>query len=211
MEIVWFGHSCFRLKGKEVAVVTDPFNKTLGYPMKKLTANIVTVSHDHPQHNNVESVGNNPRIVNRPGEYEIANVFINGITTYHDSNEGETRGKNTAFRIEIEDLRICHLGDLGHVPSPDQIEQMSGTDILIVPVGGISTIDAAQAAETVTLISPKIIIPMHYKTDVVTNDLELPERFLKEMGQKEVVPQAKLSVSKSHLPAESTVIVLNYN
>ena len=211
MEIVWFGHSCFRLKGKEATVITDPFNKSLGYTMKKLAANIVTVSHNHPQHSFIESIGNNPKIINRPGEYEISNIFINGIATYHDDNKGELRGKNTAFLIEVDDVRIGHLGDLGHIPSPEQTEQMSGVDILLTPVGGVSTIGASNAAETISLLSPKIVIPMHFKTEVAKVELETLERFLKEMGLRESIPQAKLNITKSNLPAESTVVVLDYH
>lgn len=210
MDIFWLGHSSFRIKGKEATIITDPFDKTLGYPMKKLTASIVTVSHDHPQHSHLEGVGNGPRIVSRPGEYEIASVFINGVATFHDSSEGEQRGKNTAFFLDIEDVKICHLGDLGHVPTPAQIEQMSGADILMVPVGGVSTLGAAEAAETISLLSPRLVIPMHFKTEAVNIELEPLDRFLKEMGVHEAIPQPKLSVSKSHLPSDMKVLVLDY-
>ena len=211
MEIVWFGHSCFRLKGKEATIITDPFPKNLGYPMKKHTANIITISHEHPHHSFVEGIGNDPKIIRRPGEYEISNVFIKGISTYHDANGGELLGKNVAYIIEIEDIKICHLGDLGHIPSPEQSEQMTGTDILIVPVGGVSTINAAQAAETISLLSPKIVIPMHYKTDAITINLEPLDRFLKEMGIREVTPQPKLNTTKSSLSAETSIAILDYH
>jgi L-ascorbate metabolism protein UlaG (beta-lactamase superfamily) len=211
MDIVWLGHSSFRIKGKEATVITDPFDKTLGYPTRKLTANIVTVSHGHPQHSFVEGVGNGPRVVDRPGEYAIANVFINGIATFHDASRGELRGKNTAFVIEIEDVRICHLGDIGHVPTSAQIEQMSGADILMVPVGGLSTLGAAQAAETISVLAPRLVIPMHYRTEVVSMELDPLDRFLKEMALQETAPQPKLSVTKSSLPAETKVLVLDYH
>lgn len=211
MEIVWYGHSCFRLKGKESTVITDPFSKNLGYPMKKQMANIVTISHNHPNHSFVEGIGNNPRLISRPGEYEISNIFINGITSYHDANKGEQRGRNIIFIIEIEEVRICHLGDLGHIPSPEQAEQMNGIDVLLIPVGGISTIDVSQSAEIISLLSPKIAIPMHYKTDVAKVDLYSLDRFLKEMGLREVNPQPKLNVSRSNLPAESIITILDYH
>jgi len=210
MEIVWFGHSCFRLKGKEATVLTDPFSKSLGYPVKKHTANIVTISHDHPHHSFVEGIANEPKVVGRPGEYEISNVFIKGISTYHDANNGELRGKNIAYMIEMEDIKICHLGDLGHIPSPAQSEQMTGTDILLIPVGGVSTINAAQAAEIISLLSPKTVIPMHYKTEAITIDLEPLDRFLKEMGIREVNPQPKLNTAKSSLSAETSITILDY-
>jgi len=210
MEIVWLGHSCFRIRGKEATIVTDPFDKTLGYPVRKPTASIVTVSHNHPQHSFVDGVGGDPRVVSRPGEYDIDNVFINGIATFHDSEKGATRGKNTVFFMEIDEVKVCHLGDLGHVPTSDQIEQMSGVDILMVPVGGFTTINAAAAAETIGLLEPKLVIPMHYKTDVVKMELEPLEHFIKVMGLKEVVSQPKLNVTKSTLPPEIKVLVLDY-
>ena len=211
MEIIWLGHSCFRIRGREATIITDPFNKTLGYPMRKPTASIVTVSHNHPQHSFVEGIAGSPKIVSRPGEYDINNVFINGITTFHDANKGQQRGKNTVYFMEIEEVKICHLGDLGHVPTSEQIEQMIDVDILMVPVGGGSTIDAAAAAETIGLLEPKLIIPMHFKTEVVKMELEPLEHFIKVMGLKEVISQPKLSVTKSTLPLETKVLVLDYH
>jgi L-ascorbate metabolism protein UlaG (beta-lactamase superfamily) len=210
MEILWLGHSCFRIRGKEATIVTDPFDKTLGYPLRKPTASIVTVSHSHPQHSFVDGVGGDPRVVSRPGEYDIANVFINGIATFHDNEKGATRGKNTVFFLEIDEVKVCHLGDLGHVPTSEQIEQMSGVDILMVPVGGFTTINAAAAAETIGLLEPKLVIPMHYKTEVVKMELEPLEHFIKVMGLKEVISQPKLNVTKSTLPPEIKVLVLDY-
>jgi L-ascorbate metabolism protein UlaG (beta-lactamase superfamily) len=211
MEIVWLGHSCFRIRGREATIVTDPFDKTLGYPMKKVTANIVTVSHPHPRHNHSEGVAGDPKVISRPGEYEIHNVFINGILTFHDADKGERLGKNTAFLFQIEEVSICHLGDLGHIPTSEQIEQMSDADILMVPVGGGNTIGAAAAVETISLIQPKIVMPMHYRTEAVTGDLEPPDRFLKEMGVKEAMIQPKLTVSKSALPIDTSVVMLDFH
>jgi len=211
MEIVWLGHSCFRIRGREATIVTDPFDKTLGYPVKKPTASIVTISHPHPQHSFVAGVTGTPRVVSRPGEYEIANVFFNGIATFHDAEMGEQRGRNTVFVIQIEEVTICHLGDLGHVPTAEQIEQMSDIDILMIPVGGGATIGVTAAVETISLLQPKLVLPMHYKTEVIELDLAPLEPFLKEMGVKEVVSQPKLSVSKSGFPADTSVIVLDYH
>ncbi len=210
MEIVWLGHSCFRIRGKEATIVTDPFDKTLGYPVKKPTASIVTVSHQHPQHSNLGGIAGSPRVISRPGEYEIANVFINGIATFHDGVRGEQRGKNIVYNIQIEEVSICHLGDLGHVPTAEQIEQMSDVDILLVPVGGGATIGATEAVETISLLQPKLVIPMHFKTEAVRMELAPLEPFLKEMGVKESTSQPKLSVTKSSLPTETNVVVLDY-
>ena len=212
MEIVWLGHSCFRIRGKEATIVTDPFDKTLGYPVRKPTASIVTVSHNHPQHSFVDGVTGNPRVVSRPGEYDIANVFINGIATFHDNEKGAVRGKNNVFFLEIDEVKVCHLGDIGHVPTSEQIEQMSGVDILMVPVGGVSTINAAAAAETIGLLEPKLVIPMHYHTPAAKAQLDPLDRFLQEMGAPGALDerQPKLSVTRSTLPSEIKVQVLDY-
>lgn len=210
MEITWLGHSCFRLKGKDITLITDPYEKSLGYDLGRQAANIVTISHQHAGHYNVAAIGGSPKVLNGPGEYEISHVLITGLPTFHDAQRGKSRGKNTIYIIEMDDIRIGHLGDLGHVPSPTQIEEMSDVDVLMVPVGGVSTIDAAAAAETVSLLEPKLVIPMHFKTEATTQELEALDKFIKEMGLREIVPQPKLTVSRSGLPAETQVVVLDY-
>ena len=212
MEITWLGHSCFRLRGREAAVVTDPCAKSTGYSVGRLAADIVTVSHDHPGHNNVAAVTGSPRVVQGPGEFEIAGVLIMGIRTYHDEEKGERLGKNIAYVLEVDDLRVCHLGDLGHVPTPEQVEELSGVDILLAPVGGNNTIAAAAAAETVSLLEPKLVLPMHYQTPAAKAQLDPLDRFLKEMGAPSALEerQAKLSITKSTLPHETKVLVLDY-
>jgi L-ascorbate metabolism protein UlaG (beta-lactamase superfamily) len=212
MEITWLGHSCFRLRGREAAIVTDPCAKSTGYSVGRPAADIVTVSHDHPGHNNVAAVTGSPRVVQGPGEFEIAGVLIMGIRTYHDGEKGERLGKNIAYVLEMDDLRVCHLGDLGHVPTPEQVEELSGVDILLAPVGGNNTIAAAAAAETVSLLEPKLVLPMHYQTPAAKAQLDPLDRFLKEMGAPSALEerQAKLSVTKSTLPQETKVQVLDY-
>lgn len=210
MEISWLGHSCFKIKGKEITLVTDPFSESLGYSPAKLAAGIVTVSHSHQGHSYTSAVSGSPRVINRPGEYEISHVFISGISTFHDSQQGKDRGKNIAYLIEIEDVKLCHLGDLGHKLSPHQVEQLSHAEVLLLPVGGVSTVDAHEAAEIVRLLSPRIVIPMHYKTEVATW-LQPVEGFITEMGAKQVTPQPKLSVTRNNLPPDTTVIVLDYH
>ena len=211
MEITWLGHSCFRMKGKDVTIITDPYDRSSGYTMGKPTASIVTVSHHHPDHDCVAMVSGKPRIVDGPGEYEISDVIITGIPSFHDNQRGAIRGKNTAYLIQLDEVTVCHLGDLGHVPSSEQVEEMSDVDILLTPVGGVSTINAAAAAETVSLVQPKIVIPMHFKTEVVRRELEPLDRFLKEMGVKTVTPQPKLTVVKTSLPTQTQVVVLDYH
>lgn len=209
MEITWLGHSCFKIKGREVTLVSDPYDESLGYPPVKLTANIVTLSHSHPGHSYAAGIDGNPKLISRPGEYEVSDVFILGLSNFHDPGQGKTRGGNISYLVEIDEVTLCHLGDLGHLPSPRQMEELSGTEILFLPVGGVSTINAKMAAEIVRFLNPKVVIPMHYKTEVATW-LEPLDRFLKEMGLREVSPQPKLSITRSSLPAETQVRVLDY-
>ena len=177
MEIVWLGHSCFRLRAREAAIVTDPCPKSIGYSIGRPTADIVTVSHEHTGHNAVEAVAGSPRVVRGPGEYEIAGVLLTGIRTYHDNQKGAELGANTAFIVDAENLRLCHLGDLGHQPTPEQVEIIGAVDVLLVPVGGGNTLGAAAAAETVSLLEPKLVIPMHYATAASTLKLDPLDRF----------------------------------
>jgi L-ascorbate metabolism protein UlaG (beta-lactamase superfamily) len=210
MEITWLGHSCFRLKGKQASVITDPYSPATGYTLGKVTADIVTVSHQHPGHSYVQGVSGEPRILKSPGEYEAAGILMVGVHTFHDAEKGALRGKNTVFVIDVDDVMICHLGDLGHVLTAEQVAEIDGVDVLLVPVGGGSTIDAVQAAQVVRQLEPKIVIPMHYKTESVKKDLETAERFLKEMGVKEIVPQPKLLANKNSLPLTMQVVLLSY-
>jgi L-ascorbate metabolism protein UlaG (beta-lactamase superfamily) len=210
MEISWLGHSCFKLKGRQATVITDPFSPDLGYSLGKPTATIVTVSHRHPGHCYTEGIGGNPRSVTGPGEYEISNVLIIGIATFHDENRGSIRGKNTIYLIEMDEISVCHLGDLGHVLTDEQVEELGNVDVLMVPVGGVSTINASMAAEVVRQLEPKVVLPMHYKTPVINRELEPVDRFLKEIGAHDIAPQDKLSLSKTNLPMGTQVFLLEY-
>ncbi len=204
------GHSCFRIRGSHATVITDPYSPNLGYSLGKPTANIVTVSHQHPGHSYTEGIGGEPRLVTGPGEYEISSVLIIGIATFHDAEKGIKMGKNTAYLMEVDEVSICHLGDLGHVLTTEQVEELDNVDVLLLPVGGISTINAPMAAEVVRQIQPKVVVPMHYKTKALNRELEPVERFLKEMGVKEANSQPKLSLTKSNLPATMQVFLLDY-
>jgi len=211
MEITWLGHSCFRIRGKEATLLTDPYDGSIGYSLGKPKANIVTSSHSHPGHGFTSGVGGAPRIVHGPGEYEVSGVFITGIGTFHDAEKGRERGGNTIYLIEMEDMTLCHLGDLGHPLSSEQVEETSRVEVLLVPVGGLSTLDASQAAETVRLLQPRIVIPMHFQTAALRFQLEPVDKFLREMGLKADVPaQTKLSITKAGLPDETQVVVLDY-
>ena len=210
MEISWLGHSCFRIKGKQTTVITDPYSPTLGYSLGKPTAHIVTVSHQHPGHSYTEGIGGEPRPVTGPGEYEISGVLIIGINTFHDAEGGIKRGKNTVYLIEVDEIAICHLGDLGHVLTAEQVEEIDNVDVLLLPVGGVSTINAPMAAEVVRQLEPKVVIPMHYKTRALKWELEPVDRFLKEIGVKQVNSQPKLSFTKPSLPDSMQVFLLDY-
>lgn len=212
MEISWLGHACFRIRGgQNNVVITDPYAPNLGYSPGELTARIVTVSHQHPGHSYVQGITGKPRVIAGPGEYEISDVFILGLATYHDDEQGKLRGKNTVYVIEVEGMLICHLGDLGHILTPGQAEEIDNVDILLLPVGGVSTIDAAIAAQVVRQLEPKIVIPMHFRTPaVLDSQLEPVDRFLKEIGGKEIGAQPRLSITKLALPASMQVILLDY-
>jgi len=210
MEISWLGHSCFRIKGRHATVITDPYSPDSGYSLGKPTAHIITVSHQHPGHSFVEGIGGEPRPVTGPGEYEISGVLIIGIATFHDAEGGKINGRNTIYLMEVDEVAVCHLGDLGHVLTSDQVEQIDNVDVLLLPVGGVSTINAPMAAEVVRQLEPKAVVPMHYQTEALNRELAPVDRFLKEMGLKEVTPQPKLSFTKANLPISTQVFLLDY-
>jgi len=210
MEITWLGHSCFRLKGKEVTVLTDPCPESTGYSMGKAQADMLTISHAHPGHAFLDTLQAGYRAIKGPGEYEIKDTFVTGISSFHDDAQGKKSGKNTIYVIEMEGLVLCHLGDLGHALSPEVTGELGTINVLFVPVGGQSTIGATAAADLVRNLNPGYVIPMHYKTAAEKADLEFPERFLKEMGIKELAAQPKLIVTRTSIPAATQVVLLDY-
>ena len=208
MEIRWYGQACFRLRDRGRSVVTDPYGPRLGLKLPRMTASIVTVSHQHEDHNYVRGIRGSPYAITGPGEYEVKGIFVIGVATYHDAHRGQQRGKNTAYLIELDDLTVCHLGDLGHVPSQEQIEQFNGVDILLVPVGGRTTLAGARAAEVVNLIEPSVVIPMHFKIPGLKANLEGPARFLREMAVEEPMTLESLKINASQLPESVQVVLL---
>lgn len=215
MNLTWLGHSCFKIEeknnGDSVTVLTDPYGKECGLKLPKTRTDIVTISHLHDDHCNMEQVAGvddkGPFIIDRPGEYEVKNVFIMGIGAYHDKKEGAERGKSTIFKIEVGDLTVVHLGDLGTSLSDRQLTKIGDVDILLIPVGGKYTITAKEAAEVVRQIEPRIVIPMHYKLPGLKIDIDGPEAFIKEMGGvSEKLP--KLKISKKDLAAEETKLII---
>ena len=206
MDVTWLGQSCFRLRGRNAAVVTDPYPPALG-PRLKLDGNLVTVSHPHENHSHVQSV-KDAYVIEGPGEYEVAGVTVRGLPTYHDTQQGAEHGRNTVYVIEVDDVRVCHLGDLGHTLDDRALEAIGNVDVLLVPVGGGRTLDGARAAEVVRQVEPRYVVPMHFGHPSLRTDLAPVERFLNEMGVPETEPQTKLSVQGSSADAETKVVVL---
>jgi L-ascorbate metabolism protein UlaG (beta-lactamase superfamily) len=208
MEISWLGHSCFLIKGKEKTLITDPYHPSLNYSLDKPKADIVTLSHFHPGHSYIEGVANKPKQIKGPGEYEIGEIFITGIATFHDNQKGEIRGKNTIYLIETDGMTLCHLGDLGHLLTPQTEEELGPIDILFLPVGEISTLSIGMAIETIKQLNPHIVIPMHYKTDAIGANLEPIDKFLEKVGVREPEIKSKLSITQSSLPGGTKIVVL---
>ncbi|HCS79323.1 TPA: hypothetical protein DIV55_06325 [Patescibacteria group bacterium] len=220
MDVIPLGHSAFKLKGKLATVICDPYDPEmtgLKLPKNHLKAHIVTVSHQHPDHNYTKPVEPEDEesevlIFSEPGEYEVRGVEVTGIGTFHDNSEGSERGTNTVFRITVDGIHIVHCGDLGHQLTEAQLEQIGNCDILLIPVGGHFTIGPTDAVKVVNALEPGIVLPMHYKRTGLNekNFAPLVEvgEFLKEIGKEAVVAQPKLSISKDKLPEETQVIVL---
>lgn len=214
MEITHLGHSSFKIKGKTATLVTDPFSPQMtGLKFPKVEADIVTISHQHEDHNAISNLippqmSNGPLVISGPGEYEARGVKILGVSTFHDSSKGSERGKNTVYQIKMDGLALIHLGDLGHKLEEATVEALNGVDILLVPVGGVYTLDGKGAAEVVGQLEPRIVIPMHYQVPGLKFTLEAVDKFLKEMGKEGITPQPKLVISKDKLPEEMEVIVL---
>jgi L-ascorbate metabolism protein UlaG (beta-lactamase superfamily) len=206
VDVTWLGQSCFRLRGRGAAVVTDPYPPALG-PRLKLESNVVTVSHPHENHSHVQSV-KDAHVIDGPGEYEVSGVTVRGLPTYHDDQKGAEHGRNTVYVIELDDVRVCHLGDLGHTLDDRALETIGAVDVLLVPVGGGRTLDGARAAEVVRQVEPRYVVPMHYGHPALKTELAPVERFLKEMSVPEAEPQSKLTVQASSAEAETKVVVL---
>ena len=207
-EFKWFGHNCFRIRAREATVLTDPVDRTTGYVMPKQTADVVTISHDHPGHVNLGAVKPAFATVQGPGEYEIHDVFITGIRTYHDDVRGAERGYNTVYLIELEGMVICHLGDLGHSLTEEQAEAMANVDVLLVPAGGGTVLEPAQAVEVVGQLEPKVVIPMQYATAQGDQKLGPLATFCTELGVEVPTAEEKLVLRQSDLGETMRLVVL---
>ena len=213
-KIYWAGQSCFQIsvsnsRDHSADIVIDPYDETIGLKLPNLSADIVLVSHQHHDHNNIKGIKGDPFVIDGPGEYEVKGVFIQGISSFHDDSSGKERGQNTIYIIEAEDMRFCHLGDLGQKDLTDeQLEKIDGIDVLMIPVGGKYTIDSSGAQKVISEIEPKIVIPMHYNLPKLKLELDEVSKFLKTMGKNSVVPQDKFVVKSSTLPKDGMEIVV---
>jgi len=207
LDVTWLGHGCFRLRGRGAAVVTDPYPPSIGLRLSRLDANLVTVSHEHDNHNYTQIVRDAYEI-RGPGEYEVAGVSVIGVPSFHDSEKGAKHGGNTIYLIEIDDVRVCHLGDLGTALDDAEAEAISAPDVLLIPVGGRTVINAAQAAQVVRQLEPRYVVPMHYAIPGLKLELDPLDRFLKEMAVTVAEPQPKLTLQASSGEYDTKVVVL---
>lgn len=216
MLIQYYGHSCFKITAKpagrgqgDATMFIDPFDKKIGLRPPQGQADIVLVSHNHSDHNNVTALKGNPATIDIPGEYSLKGINIVGIDSFHDQVEGRERGNNTIFIFESEDLKICHLGDLGSDLNQKQLEEIDGVDILMIPIGGYYTIDAKKAVEIIKKIEPAIIIPMHYKLPGSTvPNLDDEKKFCSEIGNCPREKVSKLNIKKKDLEGKVMEVVL---
>ncbi|MBI2113107.1 MAG: MBL fold metallo-hydrolase [Candidatus Wildermuthbacteria bacterium] len=214
MQISWKGQACFQIlaapsKQEQVKIVIDPYEEAIGLKPPALEADILLITHDHLDHNNKKAIKGESFVIENPGEYEIKGVFVQGIASFHDESQGKERGVNTIYVLEVEGIKICHLGDFGQKElNPDQLDAIGDVDVLLIPVGGVYTIAAKEAASVVHQIEPKIAIPMHYALPKLRAKIEGVEEFLKVMGAKEVVPEEKLTLKARDLTGEETRVVV---
>ena len=212
MEITWYGHSCFRLTERNyVTVVTDPFDsKTVGYDPLKLKAEIVTISHDAPGHNFSDAVKGTTHVLTGPGEFEIGGVFITAVQTDSAGKKAKENIRNTIYVFDYDGITVAHLGDLQKIPTQSEIELLGTVNVALVPVGGGGSLNAAKAAEVVSMLEPNLVVPMHYFTPDSKIKLDEINKFIKEMGLSKQEAQTSLKVSRSGLPDETHVVVLEY-
>ncbi|MBI1975027.1 MAG: MBL fold metallo-hydrolase [Parcubacteria group bacterium] len=210
MQIQWYGQSFFRIETQGTVIAIDPFSKMPDWGISRtprFKANVLLISHEHQDHNNTEAIEGEPLVFRGPGEYEVGGIFIEGIHSFHDNQSGHERGTNTIFVVEAEDLRVCHLGDFGESKlSAEQLEKIGRADVVMVPVGGKFTIGPGTAANIVSQLEPKVVIPMHFKVSK-QSPLESVQAFLKEMSAHPE-SEEKLSIRARDLPTEGTRVHL---
>jgi len=211
MKVKWLGHACFLITSKDgTRVITDPYAVGGGINYSPITesADVVVVSHDHGDHSNVSTVQGKPEVVKNSGTKIAKNIQFKGIATYHDASQGQQRGPNTVFYFTIDDIKLCHLGDLGHVLSPEQVTEIGAVDILFVPVGGFFTIDAPVASQVCDQLKPKLVIPMHFKTPKCAYPIADVEDFLKGKRNVSRVGGSEVDLEQDKLPTATEIILL---
>ena len=207
MEITWLGHSCFRLRSEETVVIVDPFPDSLGLKLDNRQANVVTVSNTHPNHSNWQEVAGDPKVFMAPGEYEYSGISVRGVMT--PLSEGTPREqRNVAYTIGLDNVNICHLGDITEPLTPRLVDELGPVDVLLVPVGGGCTLEVEQVLQIMQDLDAKIVIPMHYSIPNITVSLATLDAFLQLQGSSEVQPQPRMSVTISNLPPTIRVSVL---
>lgn len=215
MNIQYYGHSCFKIVTKpagrgreEVTIFLDPFDKSVGLRPPQGNADIVLVSHDHSDHNNAGALKGEPYVIDIPGEYSVKGINIIGISSYHDNKSGRERGLNTLYILESENLRVCHMGDLGTDLTEKQFESINGIDILMIPVGGKYTIDAKTAVEIIKKIEPRVVIPMHFKMKDTTLEIDDEKKFCAEIGASSKERVSKLNIKKKDLEEKNMEVII---
>lgn len=214
MKIDWLGHSCFKVTLKSGTVILfDPFDSTIGYAQQEVEADVVVISHDHHDHNDLSHVKGDYTVVDTAGVHELDEFSLEGIKTWHDNADGQDRGENLAFLLNVNGLHLCHMGDVGCVPSADVLERLKDVELLLIPVGGFYTIDAKEAMVIIDAISPNIIIPMHFLTPQCTLPIAPLHDFLVQArGVYDISHPGKayLTIDKATLKKRTRVVVMEY-
>ncbi len=213
MKIKWVGHACFLIEGKEGWVMTDPYGESIPYRPPDYTADVITVSHDHFDHNAVERVKGSPTVIRGEGTHSAAGIHFQGIASFHDESGGTKRGANTIFAFEMEGLKMAHLGDLGEALSDEQVAALTEVEVLFVPVGGHFTIGPDEAAALVKkLPNLKVVIPMHFKTDRLGDNFPIAtvDNFARKVQNVKRIGSSEVILSRESLPAQQEVWILDY-
>jgi L-ascorbate metabolism protein UlaG (beta-lactamase superfamily) len=211
MRIKWLGHSCFLITNKRgINILTDPFDDTLGYRMTKEKINIITISHEHYDHNNTMGIKGKPAVLKGAVNRDTHKMLFKGVPSYHDSVYGKHRGNNTIFVIETDEMVLCHLGDLGHVLENMQLGEIGRVDILFIPVGGYYTLNHLQADQVIEQLKPKIVLPMHYKTDAIKWSIDPLSFFLDKKDNIKIIGESSFEIEAGTLPEKTTIYLLDY-
>ena len=211
MEVTWYGHAAFLITtGEGIKIITDPYKTggSISYKAIPDEADIVTVSHDHTDHNYVEGLPGKPQVIKGAGRYEVRGIIVEGFTSYHDSLQGAQRGHNTIFTILAEDIRVCHLGDLGHVLSDQEVQQIGHVDVLLIPVGGFFTIGPEEATTVANQLQPQLIFPMHVKTEKCALPIESVDVFLQGKRGVRTLDTSTFSFTNEELGTGLGIIIL---